>query len=94
MLHHIRIALRNKLQKLEDALIKHMLTADDLADRGDLADMGDICGIGERGDMGYMGNRGDMGDRGDMGVRVQLRGSQLQRSPSSCETLSWVERVR
>ena len=57
----------NKLQKLEDALIKHMLTADDLADRGDLADMGDICGIGERGDMGDMGNRGDMGDRDDKG---------------------------
>ena len=59
----------NKLQdqKLEDALIKHILTADDLADRGDLADrddMGDMGGIGERGDMG---DKGDMGDRGDMG---------------------------
>ena len=52
----------NKLQdqKLEDALIKHILTADDLADRGDPADRGDMGGIGERGDMGDKGDRGDI----------------------------------
>ena len=32
----------NKLQKLEDALLKHMLTAADLADRGDMHDMVDL----------------------------------------------------
>ena len=39
--------LKNKLQKLEDALIKHMLTADDLIDRGDMGDSSDMCGIGD-----------------------------------------------
>ena len=34
-------SLPNKLQKLEDALLKHMLTAADLADRGDMHDMVD-----------------------------------------------------
>ncbi len=38
----LRIGLKNKLQKLEDALIKHMLTAADLADRGDMDDMVDM----------------------------------------------------
>ena len=32
----------NKLQKLEDALIKHMLTDADMVDMGDRGDMGDI----------------------------------------------------
>ena len=31
----------NKLQKLEDALVKHMLTAHDLTDRGDMDDIDD-----------------------------------------------------
>jgi len=31
----------NKLQKLEDALIKHMLTAADMGDRGDKGDIFD-----------------------------------------------------
>ena len=34
--------VRNKLQKLEDALLKHMLTAADLADRGDMDDLVDM----------------------------------------------------
>ena len=33
--------LLNKLQKLEDALIKHMLTAADMGDRGDKGDIFD-----------------------------------------------------
>ena len=33
---------KNKLQKLEDALIKQMLTADDLADRGDWGELGEL----------------------------------------------------
>ena len=45
----------NKLQKLEDALIKHMLTAADMGDRGDMGDMSD---------------RGDMGDRSDIRAKV------------------------
>ena len=32
----------NNLQKLEDALLKHMLTAADLVGRGDMDDMGDM----------------------------------------------------
>ena len=44
---------KNKLQKLEDALLKHMLTAADLADRGDMDDRGD---------------RGDMHDMVETGV--------------------------
>ena len=36
---------QNKLQKLEDALLKHMLTAADLAGRGDINDRGNM---GER----------------------------------------------
>ena len=47
----------NKLQKLEDALLKHMLTAADLADWGDMDHRGD------RGDRGEMHDMGDMGDR-------------------------------
>ena len=35
-------AISNKLQKLEGALVKHMLTADDLADRGEIAHMDDM----------------------------------------------------
>ena len=39
----------NKLQKLEDALLKHMLTAADLADRVTWpGDMGDMCDMGDR----------------------------------------------
>ena len=48
----------NKLQKLEDALIKHMLNAADLADRGDMGDRGNMV---VRGDRGYWG---DIFDRG------------------------------
>ena len=44
----------NKLQKLEDALLQHMLTVADLADRGDMD---------HRGDRGEMHDMGDMGDR-------------------------------
>ena len=52
---YIRDAFRNnKLQKLEDALLQHMLTAADLADRGDMD---------HRGDRGEMHDMGDMGDR-------------------------------
>ena len=50
-------AFRNKLQKLEDALLKHMLTSADLAYRGDMDHRGD------RGDRGEMHDMGDMGDR-------------------------------
>ena len=38
----------NKLQKLEDALLKHMLTAADLAGRGDMDDMGEMGDMGDR----------------------------------------------
>ena len=54
--HHCWCTSKNKLQKREDALIKHMLTAADLADRDD---------TGDRGDMGDLGERGDIGNRGD-----------------------------
>ena len=49
---------QNKLQKLEDALLKHILTAADLADIGDIDDRGD------------MGDRGALHDMVDMGDRV------------------------
>ena len=39
---------KNKLQKLEDALIEQMLTAADLADRGDRGDQGDHGDWGDR----------------------------------------------
>jgi hypothetical protein len=47
-------SLPNKLQKLEDALLKHMLAAADLTGRGDMNDRGNM---GERGDMHEMGER-------------------------------------
>ena len=55
----------NKLQNLEDALIKHMLSAADLADRVDMGAKGDRRGIGD-GENGDMSDKGDMGDRSDM----------------------------
>ena len=33
---------RNKLQKLEDALVEQMLTAADLADRGDWGELSEL----------------------------------------------------
>ena len=43
-----RDAFRNKLQKLEGALIEQMLTTADLADRGDRGDQGDHGDWGDR----------------------------------------------
>ena len=63
---------KNKLQKLEDALLKHMLTAADLALRGDMGErsnVGNRSDMSDRGDIGVRSGRGnmcDMGDRGDM----------------------------
>ena len=67
-IHHYSLKA-NKLQKLEDALLKHMLTAADLADMDDRGDMGDR---GDMHDMVGMGNLGDMGDRSDMDDLVDM----------------------
>ena len=40
---------KNKLQKLEDVLLRHMLASADLADRGDIDDRGDMSDRGDRG---------------------------------------------
>ena len=63
---------KNKLQKLEDALLRQMLASADLADRGDIDDRGDMGDRGDIDDRGDMGERGDIDDRGDMGDRGDM----------------------
>ena len=52
----------NKLQKLEDALFKHMLNAVDRGNMGDRREWGGIV------DNIYIGTIGDLSDRGGRGL--------------------------